>query len=289
MKAVALVCPDCRSPLDRLRCASCVVTYRERDGIPCLHAEERPSAALQAAYFDDVVDEEFEITRPHGTPRLYGWLLREKFRRSVRGLELRGRSVLVVCAGSGMDAEFLARSGARVTTVDISPRAAARTRERARRAGIDLASYVADVERLPFAERSFDVAYVHDGLHHLEQPERGLEEMTRVARDAVCITEPARAALTAAAMRFGLAEEIEEAGNVVQRLDAGRVVSVLARAGFGRVQVERYAMVYRHEPGTSMRLLSLAPVYPLVLAAFHVANLLLGRAGNKLAVVGERS
>jgi hypothetical protein len=54
------------------------------------------------------------------------------------------------------------------------------------------------------------------------------------------------------------------------------------------VRVERYAMLYRHEPGRSMRLLSLAPIYPLVLAALRIANVLLGRIGNKLVVVGER-
>jgi ubiquinone/menaquinone biosynthesis C-methylase UbiE len=284
----ALLCPGCRSPLNRLLCASCGVAYPQRDGIACLLGDAQPSAALQAAYFDDAVDSEFEITRPHGTPRLYRWLLREKFRRSVRGLELQGRSVLVVCAGSGMDAEFLACSGAHVTTVDISHGAAARTRERARRAAIDLAPYVGDVERLPFADASFDIVYVHDGLHHLELPERGLEEMTRVARHAVCVTEPVRAAVTAAAVKLGLAEEVEEAGNPVERLDPRQVVSVLGRAGFRSVRVERYAMLYRHEPGRSMRLLSLAPIYPLVLAALRIANVLLGRIGNKLVVVGER-
>ncbi|HEV8686705.1 MAG TPA: class I SAM-dependent methyltransferase [Gaiellaceae bacterium] len=281
-------CPECRLPLERLRCASCGVEYAVRDGIPWLVCRTRPSAARQATYYDEAVDAEFEITRPHGTPRLYGRLLREKFRRSVRGVELCGRSVLVVCAGSGMDAEFLARSGACVTTVDISHGAATRTLERARRAGFDLVPLVADVERLPFVDASFDVVYVHDGLHHLDRPERGLEEMTRVARHAVCVTEPARAAVTAAAVRLGLAEAVEDAGNVVERLDAGRVVRVLGRSGFRPVRVERYAMLYRHEPGAAMRFLSLAPVYPLVLATFLFANRVLGRVGNKLVVVGVR-
>jgi ubiquinone/menaquinone biosynthesis C-methylase UbiE len=44
---------------------------------------------------------------------------------------------------------------------------------------------VADAERLPFPDRSIDVVYVHDGLHHLARPEAGLAEMTRVARLAV--------------------------------------------------------------------------------------------------------
>jgi SAM-dependent methyltransferase len=282
------VCPECRLPLEQLLCRRCGAKYPVRDGIPVLVGGGRTSAAGQATYYDEAVDAEFEITRPHGTPRLYGWLLREKFRRSVHGIELRGRSVLVVCAGSGMDAEFLARSGARVATVDISQGAAARTLERARRTGFDVTAIVADVERLPFPDESFDLVYVHDGLHHLDSPERGLEEMTRVARHAVSVTEPARAAVTAAAVKVGLAESVEDAGNVVERLDPDRVVGVLERAGFRPIRVERYAMLYRHEPGAPMRVLSLTPIYPFVLAAFRVANRVFGSVGNKLVVVGMR-
>ncbi|MCA1571279.1 MAG: class I SAM-dependent methyltransferase [Chloroflexi bacterium] len=42
-----------------------------------------------------------------------------------------------------MDAEYLARRGGAV---------------------------VADVEHLPYADRSLDMVYVHDGLHHLSDP-----------------------------------------------------------------------------------------------------------------------
>ena len=177
--------------------------------------EHEVSTQRQREYFDRENDAAFEITRPHGTPRLHQWLLADKFRRSVTELRpmVDGALVVSVCGGSGMDAEFLARAGATVVVADISLGAARRTTERARRFGLPIVPVVADATRLPLADRSVDIAYVHDGLHHLDRPFAGLAEMARVARRAVSVTEPARAAVTAAAVRVGLALEQEEAGN----------------------------------------------------------------------------
>ena len=139
-----------------------------------------------ATFFDEQVDHEFELERPSGSPQLYGWFLAEKFRRSVTDLSLQQLSALVVCGGSGMDGEFLARQCARVISSDISLGAAQRARERANRHGVDIDVVVADAELLPFPDRSIDLVYVHDGLHHLDRPLEGLGEMARVARQAVC-------------------------------------------------------------------------------------------------------
>lgn len=245
-------------------------------------------SAAQARFFDDHVDEEHEITRPHGAPRFHRWLLAEKFRRSVAGIELTGARVLVVCAGSGMDAEFLARAGAQVTATDISRGAVRRATERAHRFGLAIETAVADVEHLPYADGEFDIVFVHDGLHHLEDPESGVREMARVARYAVSVTEPAAATVTRAAVRIGLAQAREEAGNRVVRLEPNTVVRVLRTEGFEPLSVERYGMLYRHEPGVPSRALSLPVVFPLARAALGAANAALGRFGNKLVVVAVR-
>ena len=61
--------------------------YEVVDGIPLLAGPLDDSGqSRQAAYFDAVDDDEFEIERPHGSPPLIGWLLAEKFRRSVAAL-----------------------------------------------------------------------------------------------------------------------------------------------------------------------------------------------------------
>jgi SAM-dependent methyltransferase len=264
------------------------VTFEERDGIAVFPVDSE-YAREQAAHFDHV-DDEFETERPRGATPLYAWLIEEKFRRSIRGIDelVPGATALAICGGSGMDAELLARAGAHVVSADISLGASRRARERARRHELDLTPVVADAESLPFADESFDLVYVHDGLHHLEHPEAGLVEMARVARRAVSVTEPARAGLTRAAVRVGLALEREDAGNRVARLDPGEVAEVLRRRGFEIVCAERYGMLYRHYPGAPSRFLSRKRLFPLTVRAHRAANALAGRAGNKLTVQAVR-
>jgi 2-polyprenyl-3-methyl-5-hydroxy-6-metoxy-1,4-benzoquinol methylase len=247
--------------------------------------------AHQQHYHDEAVDPEFETRRPHGCGRLYEFLIGHKFRtgRAVLGLDLRGCSVLEVCCGSGLMTEDLARFGARVTGTDVSTQALARARDRARRYGFRAEFRAAAAEELPFRDRSFDVVAVHDGLHHLEEPAQAIREMARVAREGVLILEPARASLTRLAVRLGLAEEVEEAGNHVQRLVASDVAESLRAAGFRQVTWRRTLMYYPHKPFGWFRWFDPAPCFGLFRAGFWGVNLLFGQWGNKLALGARRS
>lgn len=288
-----------------LRCAACGWELQMIDGVRVFlidtkaaehdeidHHHSAEHKAAQAAHFDRAGEEAFETSRPHGSPRLYRFFLGEKFRRAVEPIRphlARGPSALVVCGGSGMDAEYLARAGAQVTTSDLSRGAAVRARNRAQRFGVAIDSIVADVECLPFEDQSVDLVAVHDGLHHLADPYRGLAEMARVARRWVVVTEPAKAAATRLAVRLGLALEREEAGNRVARLDPPEVAAFLAARGFTPIRVERYAMYYPHHPGRVFDVLSAAGLFPVVRIAWRIANSVIGRFGNKMVVVAERT
>ena len=311
-----LACPTCHGHLrvdgGAYVCSRCARAFPVRDGTPLFVSEEAaqhdeldhlPGVAghdhppqegshktAQAAYFDRTELAEFEIERPAGSPGLYRFLLGEKVRRSLAPFNgrLDGWTALTVCGGSGMDAEFLAAAGAKVISSDLSIGAAQRARERGNRHGVSIATIAADVEHLPFADRSVDLVYVHDGLHHLEDPSAGLAEMARVARRAVCINEPGRALATAIGVRLGLALEREEAGNPVARLEVGPTAAILEASGLRVLRADRYAMYYHHVPGRLMEILSRRRVLPLVIAGWRLGNRIIGRIGNKLTIVAVR-
>src|SRR5439155_2688337 len=111
-------------------------------------------------------------------------------------------------------------------------------------------------------DNAVDLVYVHDGLHHLQEPAVGLNEMARVAAHAISVNEPARAAVTSVAVRLGLALAREEAGNLVERVKPSVVEAVLISNGLRIVRTERYAMYYRHQPGRLFRLLSSRGLLP---------------------------
>ena len=112
--------------------------------------------------------------------------------------------------------------------------------------------------------------------------------MARVARHAVSITEPARAAATRVAVKAGVAQDREEAGNRVARLDPGEVAAALRGHGFEIARAERYGMLYRHHPGAPSRFLSRRRVFPVTVGAIRAANAVGGRLGNKLTVQAVR-
>src|SRR5262245_33297509 len=95
--------------------------------------------------------------------------------------DVHGRAVLDLGCGHGMAAVVLARLGARVTAVDLSPGYVSEARRRARANGVAVALAQADAERLPFADGAFDAVWGNAILHHLDL-ERALPGVRRVLR-----------------------------------------------------------------------------------------------------------
>jgi glycosyltransferase involved in cell wall biosynthesis/SAM-dependent methyltransferase len=259
----------------------------------------RREREAQLRFYAEAVDVEEEITRPRGYPRPVRYLLEGKLGAALELLRQTGTRAgtafpagtraLVVCAGSGMESEYLARAGWRVAALDISSDAVRRAGERARRFGVAYERVVGDAERLPFADGAFDVVFVHDGLHHLANPYRGVAEMLRVARRGVVIAEPADAALTRLAVRLGISGRFEEAGNFVFRLDPGRLARVFREAGAERWTMRRDLVYYQPWTFGLYRWLSREPVFSLFRIGFRAINLLIGRWGNSLKAVAIQS
>jgi SAM-dependent methyltransferase len=92
---------------------------------------------------------------------------------------LDGLRALDYGCGHGMAAVAMARRGARVTAFDLSPAYVEEARRRARANGAAVNFVIADAERLPFADGSFDRVWGNAILHHLDVG-RAARELRRV-------------------------------------------------------------------------------------------------------------
>lgn len=93
-----------------------------------------------------------------------------------------GASVLDVGAGTGMFTYWWTQLGAKVVGLELSE-------NMIRRSACPELMQIGDAYEIPFPDDSFDIAFAGNLLHHLEEPDRALREMGRVARQGVAIVE----------------------------------------------------------------------------------------------------
>ncbi|HMS61366.1 MAG TPA: methyltransferase domain-containing protein [Solirubrobacteraceae bacterium] len=120
-----------------------------------------------------------------------------KLRKALGGsLPVFDRS-LEVGAGTGYFSLHLLMSGvvARATCTDISPGMVEALEHNAERLGLEVEALIADAERLPFEDESFDIVVGHAVLHHLPDLEQAFSEFHRVLKPGGTIVfagEPSR-------------------------------------------------------------------------------------------------
>ena len=97
--------------------------------------------------------------------------------------DLRGKQVLEYGCGLGEIATLLAKSGASVTTFDLSPKSVLTSRQRAKLNETDtsIRFAVAAGENIPYADGSFDFIIGRAILHHLDA-DLGWSEISRVIK-----------------------------------------------------------------------------------------------------------
>jgi SAM-dependent methyltransferase len=93
-----------------------------------------------------------------------------------------GQRVLDIACGTGVVAVTVARLGARVTGLDLTPELLERARENARIAGVEIEWHLGDVEQLPFADAAYDVVLSQFGHIFAPRPDIAIAEMLRVLK-----------------------------------------------------------------------------------------------------------
>jgi ubiquinone/menaquinone biosynthesis C-methylase UbiE len=104
--------------------------------------------------------------------------------------ECQGKKVLDYCCGNGAASIRLARSGAaEVVGIDISDVSVENAKRNAKKEGADGKTkfFVMDAENTNFENKSFDIAYEHGVLHHLDL-HKAYPELARLLKnDGKCI------------------------------------------------------------------------------------------------------
>jgi len=93
-----------------------------------------------------------------------------------------GKTVLEIGVGLGADHERFARAGADLHGIDLTPRAIENSRTRFEAFGLESDLRVANAQRLPYPDATFDMVYSWGVIHHADDTERCAREIMRVLK-----------------------------------------------------------------------------------------------------------
>jgi 2-polyprenyl-3-methyl-5-hydroxy-6-metoxy-1,4-benzoquinol methylase len=95
---------------------------------------------------------------------------------------LAGKRLLDIGAGLGESSVYFALQGARVTTVDISPRMVETALRLGRRYGVPLEGIVSSAENLNVPTNTYDIVYVANTIHHVQDRAALFKQMSRALK-----------------------------------------------------------------------------------------------------------
>ena len=93
-----------------------------------------------------------------------------------------GKTVLEIGVGMGTDHVNFARSGAKLSGIDLTEHGVDLVRKRLALEGLESDLRVGDAENLPYEDGSFDVVYSWGVLHHTPNSARAITEAVRVLK-----------------------------------------------------------------------------------------------------------
>ena len=101
---------------------------------------------------------------------------------------VRHKTVLELATGTGLIARHIVNAAAYIEATDASTEMIAEARRDNHSAKLHFS--VQDMFRLPYVDKTFDVAIVSNALHIVPQPEKALAEIKRVLRDDGVLIAP---------------------------------------------------------------------------------------------------
>jgi SAM-dependent methyltransferase len=147
-----------------------------------------PSSAGVRQYWDAHIHDLEITTHAVGTPGFFADLDAYHFEKLHHLLRLvdfdawKDRMVLDVGCGAGVEVVRFARGGAQAVGVDLSAQAIGLTRRNLAHQRLSARLSVADGERLPFSDDSFDFVYAHGVVQYAADDRAVVTECQRVLR-----------------------------------------------------------------------------------------------------------
>ena len=150
-------------------------------------SNESPLRAIRDYWNEHLHDLEI-TTHPVGTPGFFQELDEYRFDklhylpRLIDFPAYRGKKLLEVGCGLGIDLIRFARAGAIVTGIDLAPVAIDLASQNSEQNGITADLRVMNGEAMTFADNSFDVVYAHGVLQYTANPTQMISEIYRALK-----------------------------------------------------------------------------------------------------------
>lgn len=148
----------------------------------------QPTSAVVRQYWDAHIHDLDISTHAPGTAGFFGDLDQYHFEKLHHLLRLidfdawRGKAVLDVGCGAGVEVVRFARAGAHTAGIDISAQAVRLTRQNLDHQRLNASLAVADGEHLPFPDNSFDFIFAHGVVQYAADDRAVVSECQRVLK-----------------------------------------------------------------------------------------------------------
>ena len=152
--------------------------------------------------------------------------------------------VLDVACGPGIVACELARTGAEVTGIDLTPAMIDQARLRADREGVMVAYHIGNAQHLPFQTNSFDRVVTRYSFHHMQEPGKVLAEMVRVCRPGGRIIVIDATPTSECQKDYDRAETLRDPSHT-SALTLHQLLSLGTDAGLSPVMIHQYRLESR--------------------------------------------
>lgn len=176
-------CPVCKGALltgNDLHCPKCNLNYPVKNGIPIMlpdlkSVDNEQDLLLEKDFYEDMFSDLKGLDDGHCI--VYGHDSVYKFMENIE----RG-SLLEAGCGGGHHSVNLSKMGFKVTSVDISLNGLSHARNLVQHNNQDVQFFCADIKRLPFEDKAFDICFCSLILHHFIGLDNIIKELSRVTR-----------------------------------------------------------------------------------------------------------